>query len=90
MPDETIIEKLKSHFNCIILFYDMDLAGQTMAKKICSAFGFLNAELDLHWDSKDVSDFIANDRVQRGKEWRIEQVKQILINVQKSEEKNKS
>ena len=86
MPDENIIESLKSHFNCIILFYDMDLAGQKMAERICGTFGFLNAELDPNWASKDISDFIANDYVQRGKEWRIEQIKQIIINVQKSEE----
>ena len=90
MPDENIVDKLKSHFNCIILFYDMDLAGKKMAEKICGTFGFLNAELDPHWASKDISDFIANDRVQRGKEWRIEQVKQIITNVQKSEKKTKS
>tara|TARA_R110000737_G_C14583675_1_gene486170 strand:- start:183 stop:1229 length:1047 start_codon:yes stop_codon:yes gene_type:complete len=86
MPDENIIDTLKSHFNCIILFYDMDFAGQRMAERICGTFGFLNAELDPNWASKDISDFIANDYVQRGKEWRIEQIKQIIINVQKSEE----
>ena len=87
MPDENTIEKLKSHFNCIILFYDTDFAGQTMAERICGNFGFLNAKLEKQWASKDISDFIANERVQRGKEWRIEQIKIILSNVQSREEK---
>ena len=89
MPDENIVEQLKSRFNCIILFYDTDLAGQTMAERICGTFGFLNAKLKEEWASKDISDFIANKYVQRGKDWRIEQVKQIIINVQKSEKKTK-
>jgi 5S rRNA maturation endonuclease (ribonuclease M5) len=78
MPDENTIERLKSHFSCIILFYDTDFAGQTMAKRICGTFGFLNAVLEEQWASKDISDFIANEYVQRGKEWRIDQIKRII------------
>jgi len=89
MPDENVIERLKSRFKCIILFYDNDLAGQTMAERICGTFGFLNATLKEEWASKDISDFIANEYVQRGKQWRIDQIKQIIINVQKSETKTK-
>ena len=89
MPDETIIEKLKSHFNCIILFYDTDNAGQVMASKICSKYNLLNIMLDEQWNSKDVSDFIASKDLNQTKEWRISQIKQLLINVQKSEKKTK-
>lgn len=78
MPDENTIERLKSHFSHIILFYDTDFAGQTMAKRICGNFGFSNAVLEKQWNSKDISDFIANDYVQRGKEWRIDQIKRII------------
>jgi len=87
MPDEHMVENLQSRFNCIILFYDNDFAGQRMAERICGNFGFLNAKLEDCWNSKDISDFIANDYVQQGKEWRIEQVKKIINNVQKSEKK---
>tara|TARA_R110002012_G_scaffold1863_3_gene8973 strand:+ start:3113 stop:4135 length:1023 start_codon:yes stop_codon:yes gene_type:complete len=86
MPDEKTVERLKSRFNCIILFYDTDLAGQTMAERICGTFGFLNVKLDKDFDSKDISDFIANEYVQRGKEWRINHIKELIINAQKSEE----
>tara|TARA_Y100000361_G_scaffold154217_1_gene178820 strand:- start:3227 stop:4276 length:1050 start_codon:yes stop_codon:yes gene_type:complete len=86
MPDENTVEKLKSHFNCIILFYDTDLAGQTMAQRICGNFGFLNVKLDEDFASKDISDFIANDYVQRGKEWRINHIKELIYSVQSREE----
>lgn len=89
MPDEDIIERLKTHFDCIILFYDTDTAGQGMADKICSKYELLNITLNKDWGSKDVSDFIANDTFQT-RLWRIDQIKQILINVQESEEKSKS
>jgi len=87
MPDENTVERLKSHFNCIILFYDTDLAGQTMAERICGNFGFLNVKLDEKFASKDISDFIANDYVQRGKEWRINHIKELIYSVQSREEK---
>jgi len=58
-----------------------------MAERICGTFGFLNVKLDEDYASKDISDFIANEYVQRGKEWRIEQIKIILSNVQSREEK---
>ena len=89
IPDEHIILKLKTHFDCIILFYDTDSAGQYMADKICSKYELLNVILDAQWNSKDVSDFIANEALQQSRIWRIDQIKQLLINVQKSEEKSK-
>ena len=85
MPDENIVEQLKSRFNCIILFYDTDLAGQTMAERICGTFGFLNVKLDEDYASKDISDFIANEYVQRGKEWRINHIKELIHSVQSHE-----
>ena len=90
MPDENTVDRLKSHFNCIILFYDTDLAGQTMAERICGNFGFLNVKLDKDYASKDISDFIANDYVQRGKEWRIEKIKELINSVQSEEEIQKT
>ena len=70
MPDEHIILKLKTHFDCIILFYDTDLAGQHMADKICSKYELLNVMLDAQWNSKDVSDFIANEVLQQSRIWK--------------------
>lgn len=92
IPGETIMEKLKSHFNCIILFYDTDVAGQHMANKICSKYDLINAKLGADCKSKDISDFIANKTIRDGKKWRIAHLQQILINARKKdydEKKNK-
>ncbi len=65
MPDEKLISELTNRFNRIEILYDNDFdninnPGQTMAKKICDLYGFVNKCIPEEFKSKDPSDLIEN------------------------------
>ena len=65
MPKEKLISELITRFNTIEILYDNDFdkinnPGQTMAKKICDLYGFINRCIPDKFKSKDPSDLIKN------------------------------
>ena len=65
MPKEKLISELITRFNTIEILYDNDFdkinnPGQTMAKKICDLYGFINRCIPEEFKSKDPSDLIKN------------------------------
>tara|TARA_Y100000401_G_scaffold40130_1_gene30506 strand:- start:987 stop:2060 length:1074 start_codon:yes stop_codon:yes gene_type:complete len=64
MPDEKLIDHLKSRFKRIAIFYDNDFdnpnnPGQTMAEKIRQKYMFPNIVIPDIYHCKDLSDYIA-------------------------------
>ena len=63
IPEEKLISELKERFKKIEILYDNDFnkvtnPGQSMAKKICSLYGFKNICLPSRFESKDPSDLV--------------------------------
>ena len=63
IPEEKLISELKERFKKIEILYDNDFnkvtnPGQSMAKKICSLYGFKNICLPSRFESKEPSDLV--------------------------------
>ena len=58
MPGELQMQMLKDKFKKVIIFYDNDNPGQTMATKICQEYQLDNLCIPSDWGAKDISDAI--------------------------------
>ena len=58
MPEELQMQELINRFEKIIILYDNDDPGQTMAAEICRVYQLDNLFIPSDWDAKDVSDAI--------------------------------
>tara|TARA_R110000765_G_scaffold319317_1_gene411435 strand:+ start:304 stop:1305 length:1002 start_codon:yes stop_codon:yes gene_type:complete len=63
IPEEKLISELKQRFTTIDILYDNDFEknnnpGQTMAKKVCTLYGFKNICIPDEFKSKDPSDLV--------------------------------
>ena len=53
------MQLLQGRFKKIVIFYDNDTPGQSMAAKICSEYNLDNLYIPNDWGAKDVSDAVA-------------------------------
>ena len=53
------MQELIDRFRTVIVFYDSDTPGQTMAAEICRVYQLDNLCIPSDWGAKDVSDSIA-------------------------------
>lgn len=73
VPDESFVQELKQRFTIIVLLYDNDFKsehnpGQTMARKLCKNFNFINLCIPEDYGSKDISDLVSNHGLGVGEE----------------------
>jgi len=59
MPRRSQIQMLQRRFKKIVIFYDNDTPGQSMAAKICSEYNLDNLYIPNDWGAKDISDAVA-------------------------------
>tara|TARA_R110001583_G_scaffold157091_3_gene309030 strand:+ start:6273 stop:7241 length:969 start_codon:yes stop_codon:yes gene_type:complete len=59
MPSKLQMQVLQERFKKIVIFYDNDPPGQTMAKEICRVYQLDNLCIPSDWNAKDISDAIA-------------------------------
>jgi hypothetical protein len=68
VPEEELIDDLKSRFRIVGVLYDNDFhsetnPGQTMASKICLKYNLTNVIIPSHYKSKDISDLVRDHGV---------------------------
>ena len=59
LPSKLQMQLLQGRFKKIVIFYDNDTPGQSMAAKICSEYNLDNLYIPNDWGAKDVSDAVA-------------------------------
>ena len=59
VPSKLQMQLLQRRFKKIVIFYDNDIPGQSMAAKICSEYNLDNLYIPNDWGAKDVSDAVA-------------------------------
>ena len=58
LPNGMLMQVLRQRFKKIVILYDNDNPGQTMANKICNEYQLDNLHIPRDWGAKDVSDAV--------------------------------
>jgi 5S rRNA maturation endonuclease (ribonuclease M5) len=58
LPSRMLMQVLRQRFKKIVILYDNDNPGQTMANKICNEYQLDNLHIPRDWGAKDVSDAV--------------------------------
>jgi len=77
MPTMVLMQMLKKRFKRIVIFYDNDTPGQSMASKICSEYQLDNLHIPSNWNAKDVSDAISVQGFNKVKQFIYEKIRKI-------------
>ena len=85
LPSRMLMQVLRQRFKKIVILYDNDNPGQTMANKICNEYQLDNLHIPRDWGAKDISDAIAVHGFNKVKTFIYEKIREIKN--QKTEER---
>jgi 5S rRNA maturation endonuclease (ribonuclease M5) len=74
MPSRSQMQMLQTRFDRIIIFYDNDTPGQTMANKICQTYQLENVFIPSNWNAKDISDAVVVHGFEKVKQFIYEKI----------------
>ena len=77
MPSRMLVQILRQRFKRIVILYDNDKPGQTMADKICQEYQVDNLYIPKDWNAKDVSDAVVVHGFDKVKQFIYEKIRKI-------------
>ena len=77
LPSGMLMQILRQRFKRIVILYDNDKPGQTMADRICNEYQLDNLYIPSDWGAKDVSDAVAVHGFNKVKQFIYEKIRKI-------------